>query len=442
MNLEEIIKQATQYAENMPKHQKIFEVYEGELIKHVKGVLSTELSPESYKIASKRIPSINLMNKIIKKLSQAYKESPKRTTLDSSDQEILNSYENDLNINTVMGRADTLLNLSRSFALEPYVDNGEINLRVLKPDQFMVISNSKTDPTKPTIFVKFMGSVEKEGKRQFILWIYTKDEFIRAYSDGSIIDRNPNPYSQIPIIYGKSNSFLIQPQADTDFYENALLIPRILSDLNYAVQFQSHSRVYGIDIDPTKVNISADSMTIFQSRDGDGENIKPELGMITPSVDVDKVLSLCKFTIANILDTKGIKATGLQSLDSSNIASGVSKIIDSADVSQVVQENQIILADCERRLWSLIGEIHNLQLSTADFKYSKGLESPFKVTTSFPVQKPIPDPGEQRESLKFQLEQGLITKKRALQKLNPDMTDQEIDQLMTELTQPQGDINE
>lgn len=443
MTLEQIIKQAKQYAEKIPQHKNVFDVYEGNLIEHVKNVLATELSTQSFKIASKRIPSINLMTKINKKLSQAYKTPPKRTTQDSGDQETLDAYEDSIQVNKSMSEADTLLNLSKSFAIEPYVEDGQIQLRVLKPDQFMVISDSKTDPNKATILVKFMGSVENNGKNVLNLWIYTDTQFIRALSDGTILEQNLNPYGMLPFVYGKANSFLLQPDADMDFYSNVLLIPRILSDLNYAVQYMSHSRVYGIDIDPTKANISPDSMTIFQSRDGNGDSTSPQIGMVNPSVDVDKVLSLCKFTVGNILDTKGIKSSGTTSLDASNVASGVAKIIDEADVHQVVEENRLILQDCEKRLWKLIGAIHNIHVGTDNFQFTKGLDSPFEVSISFPAIRVLPDPTEQRENLKFQLEAGLMTKKRALTKLNPDLSEDEIDQMIKELEPiPQGDINE
>lgn len=442
MNLDQIIKQALQYAETIPKHQNILDVYEGNLIEHVKKVLATELSPQSYKIASKRIPSINLMTKINKKLSQAYKNAPRRTTEDSGDLEILSEYELNLGLNRAMSEADVLLNLSKSFAIEPYVENGRIQLRVLKPDQFMVISDSITNPSKATILVKFMGSVEVNGKKQLSLWVYTDSVFIRCLSDGTVLEQSFNPYGMLPFVYGKANSFLLQPEADMDFYENVMLIPRILSDLNYAVQYMSHSRVYGIDIDPTKVNISPDSMTIFQSREGSGDKTAPQLGMINPSVDVDKVLSLCKFTVANILDTKGIKASGMNSLDASSVASGVSKIIDEADVHQVVEENRNILQQSEKQLWKLIGAIHNTHVGTDNFEYSKGLNSPFEVSVSFPTIRVLPDPTEQRENLKFQLEAGLITKKRALMKLNPDLTEDEIDQMVAELIPNKENTNE
>jgi hypothetical protein len=379
------------------------------------------------------------MSKINKKLSQAYKNPPRRTVTDSSDQEIVDDYTHSLELNKAMSEADTLLNLSRSFAIEPYVEGGEIHLRVLKPDQFMVLSNSLTNPNEANILVKFMGSVEKEGKNLLNLWIYTKEIFMRVLSDGTVLEQSPNPYGMLPFIYGKTNSFKLQPGADLDYYENTLLIPRILADLNYAVQYLSHSRIYGIDIDATKVNISPDSMTIFNSRDGQGENTNPQINTINPSVDVDKVLSLCKYTIANILDTKGIKSSATQSLDASNLASGVSKIIDEADVHQVVEENRLILQDAEKRLWKLVGAIHNLHVGTDNFKQSKGLTEPLEVSVSFPTVKVMPDPNEQRENLKFQLEQGLTTKRRAIKKLNPDLSEDEIEQLMNEL---EGEQNE
>ncbi len=60
-----------------------------------------------------------------------------------------------------------------------------------------------------------------------------------------------------------------------------------------------------------------------------------------------------------------------------------------------------------------------------------------KVNTSFADQKPIQSKKELIEEAKLELDSGLTSKKRALQKINPDLNDDEIEALLLEITEEQ-----
>jgi hypothetical protein len=219
------------------------------------------------------------------------------------------------------------------------------------------------------------------------------------------------------------------PEPDMDTFENTLLIPKLLADLNYATQFQSHSIMYGVDLEIQKASGAPDAFWNLSSRDG--EKSSPQIGVLSPSVDTEKVLALISFTVSQWLESRGIKPGSVGKLDQS--ASGISKIVDESNTTQVVQENRLILQQAEVRLWTLIAVIHNTLLGSEDFIAVKGLSDNLEVSVSFPEQKPIVDPAEKRNDLKFKLDNGLISKSMALKQANPDLTEEELTALQAEI---------
>lgn len=430
------IKQINNQIGQVAQYERNLDIFEGNLNKYVSESLSRELSAQSFKVASTRIPSINLMRRIVKKLSRVYTYSPTRTTLDPRDQEYVDLYSQSMGLQNQMSNGEDLLNLNKCFALEPYLEEGKFEVRVLAPHEFTVLSEDPNDPTEMTTFVKYMGSynkiVDKDVRLVNTYHLVDKDFLTVVNSDGDVLQQLPNPYGVIPFVYVNSSSFCLKPIPDLDFYDNTVLIPKLLCDLNYSTQFQSHSMIYSIDANINgAVSGAPDSMLNISSTEGSTKSAS--IGTISPTVDVDKVLALITFTVSQWLESKGIKPGAMGSLSSGNLASAVSKIVDEADTAQVVQENRLILIEAEEELWELIGIMHNTLLGSPLFDATSGMSEDLEVSISFEPDKPIIDPKEQRENLKFKLDNGLTSYMRALSEANPDLSQDELIKLKAEI---------
>lgn len=417
-----------------PSYFKMLDIFEGNLVKYVEHSMSQELSAESFKVASTRIPGINILRRIVKKLSNVYSDVPKRLVIDLQDQEIVDELTQTLELQNKMSNGEDILNLNKCFAIEPFIEEGLMQIRILSPHEFTVLSDDINNPLKVTHFVKYMGSEQVEDSpNRFhtaaIYWIYTKDEFIIVNSDGKILKVDQNPYGEIPIIYVNASSNFLIPSPDIDSSANAILIPKLLADLNYATQFQSHSIMYGVDLEIQKASGAPDSFWNLSSREG--ERSSPQVGVLSPSVDTEKVLALISFTISQWLESRGVKAGTIGKADST--ASGISKIVDESNTSQVVQENRLILKHAEARLWKLLSNIHNRLVGSEHYTAVRGLSEDLEVSISFPEQKPIVDPIEKRNDLKFKLDNRLISRKAALKQANPDLSDDQLEALQVEI---------
>ncbi len=444
--------------------KNLFTINEGELAPFVLAALQNELDPAAFERAAKRIAPINVLPKIVDKLSTLYSKEVTREVEDDqpeSNQEIVDWYVKVMHMDPKMVCSQKQFNVNKYTALEPYIDQSPDNdglmvprLRILPAHTFLVFSDDKVDPTRPTIFIKILGSFDKatgevttEGvalsKQVTVYMLYDKDNIIAVDSDREIRqefmegnEEGVNPFGVIPFIYINQSEFSLLPNPDTDTMPLSVLIPLLLTDLNYATQFMSHSIIYAIDADINDVSGNPDAIWHVKSdlqENGEGQ-AKAQIGTIKPEVDIDKVLKLVETELRMWLDTKNIKANSIGNLNTDNASSGIAKMIDESDTTEAREEQETLYESVERRFWRLIGIMHNIWLeSGVRFEENRRVLDNLKVNTKFEEQLIIQDEEKKIREIVLKLDNGLTSKRRAVQEANPDMDESEIDTLMEEI---------
>lgn len=425
------------------KHNEVlFSISEGELLPHVLADLKRQLSENSFERIKHRVPPINILIRIVDKLSKIYIRPPIRTIIGGKkrDQKALDELVKSLNYNVAMSEANVFFNTFKNTWVEPFLYKGKPSIRSIPSDRFFVYSNDKVDPTKPTHFVKIMG-LDQE-KKHTVFYGYTADEFLifdssgRVFDDLMLMNENPegiNYYGCLPGVYINRSRHWLTPKIDTDTLNMTKLIPVLLADCNFATMFQSFSIIYGIDVNDENLKMAPNAFWSFKS--DPSRETQPQIGVLKPEVDTDKVLSLIKAELAMWLESKGIKPGTVGSMTVENAASGIAKMIDESDTTEDRKKQVSIFAPHDAECLELI--INNmLPIWRNDPNFIAdiplfGLD--YQVSTEFPEQKPIVDEGAATDTEIKKINAGLTTKKRAIKKLNPDMTDDEIESLMMEI---------
>jgi hypothetical protein len=299
-----------------------------------------------------------------------------------------------------------------------------------------------------SVFIKFMGTVQKEypktDKEGRVLvggeveirnidqyYVYSGEEFLIMDADGGITGYQPNPYGAIPFVYCNSSATELIPTPDSDNLQMAILIPKLLTDLNYASQFCSHSVIYGIDIEVQNLEQNPDSFWVISSKEGSDKT--PSIGTIQPTVDSDKVIALIETQLGMWLDSKGIKSSASGVLGSGNI-SGISKLIDEGDSSSVTKKQTNQFVDFEDDLWDLIQTMHGYWASTQQLAEIAGdFSIDFEPTIKFEEHKIIEDNKTKLDEIKLMFDMGITTPRMALKKLNPSFTDEQIQTILDEI---------
>lgn len=438
-----VLKEIKNLAPLLEHNHILFDINEGSLLPYIEADLAKQFSPESYAQVRHRIAPINVLSRIVDKLSTLYAKPPKRTVVNGTDQdkELLNWYETKMNINSTMNVANELFNLHKTVAIEPFVNDQLPKLRAIPSDRSVMLSTDQVEPTKPTIWVKFMGKQKMNGVDKQIIYIYTPDFFLPVTMDGELVESEliaaenldaSNPIEALPVVYVNRSKHQIIPPIDTDMLRMTKIIPILISDLNYAVCFQAFSILYGIDVDTQNLKMAPNAFWSFSS--DPTKDKTPQVGVIKPSVDIQQVMMFIQSQLSFWLNTKNIRAGTVGGLAPENFASGISKIIDEMDTAEDRQKQVSYFKQAEEDLWELITKkLHPYWMSQGLIDTNLNFSPNVTIAVEFQEQMPMTKRSEILKDVISEIKEGLTTKKRAIKSLNPDMTEDQILELISEI---------
>lgn len=442
----DILAYIRDHQERLTVNNTLFEVYEGALIKYVEKSLQTQLSAQPYMDAKERIPGINIIRKVVNKLSRIYLEPPMRVPVDPEDKEILDYYTNSMHLNSFMHDSNVFFNLCKNSALEPFIEDGEPKIRVIPSHQFLVMSDDIVNPTRPTVFIKCMGqrytstfspdTNQETTQLVNVYWLYTDTEFLAIDETGAVQEEDMqgtegvNPYGKIPFIYVNRSRYQLMPNPDTDMLRMGILIPILLADINFAAKYQTFSIVYGIDLDVENLNFGPNALWNFKS---DAQGIKPEVGTIKPSADLIEMIQSIQNQLGMWFETRDLKATTVGNVQVENAASGIALLIQNLDTSEDRKVQTRYFQAAEQDLWTLLAKnMHPYWVEAGLIDYP-GAWMDDKVIVKFPEIRPLKTEQELITNVVMKLGEGLVSRRQALQEVYPDFTEVQIDSLIKEI---------
>jgi hypothetical protein len=457
--LNHIVQYMHGYAGYRDHIQSLLNAYEGQLTPMVRESMRQELSPETFQQAKHRIPSFNLLKKIVTKLSKVYNEPVNREADKSNNQEALELWEQAGLFDTQMAHANTILNLCKAVALEPYAtDDGRVGIRVMAPNLCMPYSDDVYDPSVMTAMIKlirhakvpysdnrFLSTGEDTDPQRetdaYLYEVWTQNrvyKFWMVMKDTMQIEDpvvKPNPLGIIPFVWIKRSQNYLIPEPDMDLLETTILIPKIYADLAYAVMFNSFGMLATVDLDmPDSMTKSPNQIWALQSSEAAMNSSKQ--GKITPlkaEVDIEDVKKFAADLAIMALESRNIKAGSLGKT-SEQRASGAAKVVDQADVTEDIIQQQGLFAAAEHQIWEIIKRLHN-----ANIRYLKApaFSSDFKLDVRFPASQIVTNFDSKLAYVERQMALNLMTKRQALKYLRPEMTEAQTDKWLNELEEEQ-----
>jgi len=339
-------------------NSKLFDIYEGELLKYVEQDLAKQLSKQSFATIKHRIAPINVLKKIIDVLSRIYQQPVTRTVVDGTDldSDILSAYEYEFDMNQVMNVGNEFFNLFKNTLLQPYLDrDNRPRLRAIPSNSFQVFSYDMIDRTRPTGVVVFLG---KGSDKKELYSIYTDQEILIVNEDG-LVDRTAmaryeldgsNPIGRIPFTYVNRSMNLLIPKPDVSLLKMTTLTSVLLSDMNLIAMFSAFSILYGINVKDEGLTFAPNAFWNFSQID---PAAKPEIGTLKNEGDMAAMIDLIKFEVDLWLNSIGLKSSSISGLDTTNV-SGISKMLDEIDTSEDRKRQVGFFKKAESDLWDLI----------------------------------------------------------------------------------------
>lgn len=437
-------------------NHKIVDILEGDLMKYVQASMMSEVSPQSYEAAEPRIAPLNFLVRIVDKLSKIYGQTPIRTLVGGNDrdQELFDLYQKSFQFNATMNISNEMFNAFKYNLNYPYLDIDMMpKLRVVPNSQFLVYSDDLVDPTRPTHVILPWGEdiittyqMNKGVKEEQVIKvkkykIYTNDSVYILDEKGnrSYTDEYPdgeNIYGTLQFMYTNQSRLFLIPPPDSDTLRMTILLAKLISDLNYAVKFQTFSIVYGIDIDE-KTDMKMAPNAFWRLKSDPSSDKKPELGQIKPQVDISAVIQLITTELSMWLNSKNIRPGSVSDISAENMVSGISKLVDEMDTSDERKKQTEIFKVAEENFWNnLFHKIHPVwvQKNMIHQDFKSLFSSNLKVEVNFHEQLPLLRRGQLVADLKTEVEAGFISRQSAIRKLNPDWDDKRFAEEMDLMT--------
>lgn len=422
-------------------NKNLYELYEGAIRKHAIARINKEFKdPKNQSELSHRILEVDLVKRIVNKLSKAYSKSPNRKIIGTpADQELYDWYVETMDLNSAMKRADKAFNNYKEFLIYPYFsERAQLPaLKVIDPFKYIAISEDRDDDSVATTYAVLAGILEN-GKEK--LYCADNVRFWVQDSDGEILTEElaklnnldgVNIYEEVPYIYGKNATATVMPYPDESMEGIATLIPLLCADINFAVKYMAFSIVYGINMKAETFNRSPAAFISLVKEDINDET-KPELGQLKPEIDISEVFESIMNQLDLWLNMRGITGSIVKTRD---IASGISKMIDEADVTDQISNNQVEYIKAEKKIFRFIKNAHEVwKLQNSEIP-KESFSPDSELLIEFDRIEPIRSRSDIVKEVAEEKAAGLTSTKRAVKRINPNLPDEEIDEILEEIAE-------
>lgn len=421
---------------------KAFEVYAGDLKKHVKSRIM-ELYPKTYKSFS--VSDLNVSRKITDKMSKAYKTAPLRVLANDKETQDYDQKMKDMDANRAWQVFDVYYNLHRYACMWfNYVNCGDevkLVLRPLNPSQFSRVVDSlgqtkvfavnfpdsslftgnDSDGTKSKIQDSLQDSAD--GSKRYALW--SDSQHVIVWTNPSVEDceiyyepiegneESKNELGTIPAVFAQQGDNTALP------IRNPLTNQSIEYNQQYSVMLTGASlQTFGHlilshpeDQDaPSDIYNSLFTYSTLPQRNGDTPTT---LDYLNPNPNLDSQLQVLQnYGHQIITEHLGDGAQNVSGSD--NFTSGLDRMIAMSDITNIIESNQQIYANVENNLFQIIKAYG---ASSESINYTTE-----NLVVKYPKAKPIQSEAEILANIEKKMSLGLIEDFEALMMLDPNMT--------------------
>lgn len=435
LTLENIVKVLKDIKADAPRRKAAHEnfmIYEGELAKEVKKRIIKKYpqTHEDYNIAD-----YNLHKKIVNKKSKAYKTAPIRSLATQNETDRLNALLTDFDFNDAMKLIDRYHNQYQHCALgviRKKVDGKSVySFWALQPFEFCVIRDSEGE-----IVCWAIPNGSDANGEYWTLWtneshmkIYTKD--FQSYSivrnEGN--DKNINPFKIMPFVYVPMDISGRYP------LPNTLPEKTVEVNTNLSIYLTSGNMQIGQLViehpDQQKVGEVVTGLRVAMKLPQlGGEMGATKASYISPNPNLEGHKNSILFYMMLILDENGITNSKIGDVAGESFTSGFDRLIASADVQDIIEDNQSMYAKVENKAYRIIRAIH---LADGDISFS----SP-KLQITYQLPTVMLSDSDKLDNLQKKKDLGLWFKWELIKETNPNLTDEECKAKALELDKEYG----
>jgi len=390
-----------------------------------------------------RVSDVSISNKVISKISKAYKENPTRE-LGSQTEDLDEIYSN-AQFDNVMQEFDRDFNRQRYAMLWVNQIDEMISFHSLKGFESFGIRNQKTGQMEvvvlnyPDTDITTNGSDNNDHIEQSLMesqndtsaetevyvmwtkdhhsvWIAEKKEKFIDVTNKPIEGNEGmiNPLGVLPFVFISKSSSPDLPFLN-QLTEQSVTYNILNSDLLSASALQGYAQLVITMPDDMSIETMHSGMTTAMTLPiVQGADSQPDAKYINPNPDLSGMKDTVENYARQVLSEHGIE---VQSSDGkSSFNSGLERLLANADVSDQVSSNQSTYVKVEQEVVDILKAYGSLKDTGEELK------------VIFPKAKIMISDKETLENIEKRLDLGLITKAEALMIIDPNLTKEQAEE--------------
>jgi len=432
----------------------IFTITEGDLTSVIVKELSEQVSNTApLKMVTNRLSPINIYNKIVDKQAKVYTGAPPQRVV--NDQPTVTESVEDIvrmtSFDSVMAEMDFNLRAYQSCLLEPFINGGDLNFRVVPANAYWVHSDNPVDPLTPTHVSIYKGTT-KDGKA---IWFhYSADEIVVTDGTGKDLtsvympdlEDNKNPIGTLPFSYINMSRQQLVPVPRKDLLQMSKLLPIMLSDLSVGVMLQAFSIFIGLNVsqeDAKNFNLHPSAFwTVEAGEDLTGGTKPVDIKTLSPDINIREALELIKTQLVLLLETNNLSSTAIGNTEGQDASSGIALLIKNIDSIEDERKSQRKFIPVEKDIWSrLIPKFieYGKSIKELDDSWPR-LPENMDMSILFPPAILILSEADKLLEIEQKMNLGLITIKDAYKILHPDLSDEQVEEELESISIESGSV--
>lgn len=446
------------------KSEKECEIYNDDIRPYVLEYLKTRFT-DSTVSEMPIIASINLSQKIVNQEASIYRNAPKRTFTNLTDEqhEVALKIYDDMLADTVMLNANRFYRLQKQTHVKVFPMKGKLVMKNYKNHQIDAEPDMMM-PEHPNGYVftgydKFFGAKErtyqdsdglnsvmadeedyKSTLERYVVWA-DGVHFVMDGNGAILTEDTDNPLDNIlPVIdisTNKDNEYFVS-------YGNALADFAVefnghLSSLAHVVDLQGFSQaIVKGDPDLIPKNLTVGPNHIIYLPVNKDQGIESDFEFANPGSDIAGSQAFIESLLSMFLSSRGVdpKTVSGSATGDQQFSSGIERLLSMIEKFEASRDDISLFERAEKELWGLVKRWHNVLKNTdqLDDQY-KTIDFPddSEIVIEFQAPELVQTEKEKLEGIELKLNMGLISQRMAISDYHETDDEDKINELMDEI---------
>lgn len=407
--------------------------------------------PDSF--SEMRPIEFNYCKKVVNKRASLYKDGIERIVMVNGEknddmQVIFDNVYKIADIDNIMKKANALFELNSFTKIQILLDeNNNIKARslplylfddlpnILGQQEIVILTHYIDSETMRLEATRMM-----QGEKFYTVW--TKDhnvviketttiensEYVKRYEyvvlEGN--ENNENPIKKLPFVNIKQNTDGFYYPFRNGIATQAFIICLILSDVTSISRSQGYGQA--VMIAPQAVmpeNVKCGIKTIIKIPIPSGEAASASFQYVTSNAPISEQMATIRELVLSYLNTNDLVAEEASQMQGTNALNGISKLIESAKLSDALDNPRSIFIKAERDLFDLLVAwldlLYDSNQLPDDYKGYKKVDK-LELRVKFLESKPLLGEEDKLNMIQKKLDLGLIESWEKHKIMNPDLT--------------------